>query len=90
MALAAMNQVLVVAAHLDSELLRRGGTISRLVDSGDQVLILMVTKGLASHHQKRDSLQVEIEHSSLTLGCVAQAQVGSKPMHASYLLSQLL
>jgi len=37
MALAAMNQVLVLATHLDEELLGSGGTIARHADAGDQL-----------------------------------------------------
>ena len=65
MALAAMNQVLVVAAHPDDEVLGCGGTIARHVDSGDQVQVLIVAEGATSRQQERDRAQVGDELSAL-------------------------
>jgi len=42
------KSVLVVAAHPDDEVLGCGGTISRHVDSGDSVFILLVCEGITS------------------------------------------
>ena len=53
-----MNQILVVAAHPDDEVLGCGGTISRHADSGDQVHVLIVAEGSTSRQQKRDRSQV--------------------------------
>ena len=64
-ALAGMNQVLVVAAHPDDEVLGCGGTIARHVDYGDQVQILIVAEGATSRQQERDRAQVGDELSSL-------------------------
>ncbi|WP_071839970.1 PIG-L deacetylase family protein [Synechococcus sp. KORDI-100] len=60
-----MNQVLVVAAHPDDEVLGCGGTIARHVDSGDQVQVLIVAEGSTSRLQKRDRVQVADELSVL-------------------------
>ena len=54
MALAAMNQVLVVAAHPDDEVLGCGGTIARHANSEDQVQVLIVAEGSTSRQQKCD------------------------------------
>ena len=59
MALAAMNKVLVVAAHPDDEVLGCGGTIARHADSGDQVQVLIVAEGSTSRQRKRDRHQVK-------------------------------
>jgi len=71
MALAAMNQFLVVAAQPDDEVLCCGGTIARNADFGDQVQVLIVPESSTSSQQKRDCAQVEDELSSLAK--VAQA-----------------
>ena len=65
MALAAMNQILVVAAHPDDEVLGCGGTIARHANSGDQVHVLVVAEGSTSRQQERDRAQVRDELSAL-------------------------
>ncbi len=55
---AAVNRVLVVAAHPDDEVLGCGGSIARHVDSGDQVQVLIVAEGSTSRQQQRDRAQV--------------------------------
>ena len=54
MALAAMNQILVVAAHPDDEVLGCGGTIARHAYSGDQVRVLIVAEGSPSRQKELD------------------------------------
>jgi N-acetylglucosamine malate deacetylase 1 len=61
----AINQVLVIAAHPDDEVLGCGGTIARHADSGDQVQVLIVAEGSTSRQQKRDRDQVRDELSAL-------------------------
>ena len=65
MAQAAVNQVLVVAAHPDDEVLGCGGAIARHADSGDQVQVLIVAEGSTSRQQERDRAQVRDELSAL-------------------------
>ena len=65
MALAAMNRILVIAAHPDDEVLGCGGTIARHADFGDQVHVLIVAEGSTSRQQKRDRSQVGDELSAL-------------------------
>lgn len=65
MALAAMNQILVVAAHPDDEVLGCGGTIARHAHSGDQVHVLVVAEGSTSRQQERDRASVRDELSAL-------------------------
>ena len=72
MALAAMNQILVVAAHPDDEVLGCGGTIARHADSGDQVQVLVVAGGSLPYLQVCDFLCDTDEYSSLTRWCAAQ------------------
>ena len=88
MALAAMNQVLVVAAYPDDKVLGCNGTIARRFDFGDQVQVLRVTEGPTSREPERDSAKDESELLFLILGC--GAQVGIKAVDASSLLLQLL
>ena len=66
MTLAAMNQVLVVVAHPDDEVLGCGGTIARHADSGDQVQVLIVAEGSTSRQQERDRAKVRDELSALS------------------------
>ncbi len=65
MALTAMNQILVVAAHPDDEVLGCGGTIARHANSGDQVQVLIVAEGSTSRQQRRNRAQVRNELSAL-------------------------
>ena len=65
MARAEMNQILVVAAHPDDEVLGCGGTIARHADSGDQVQVLIVAEGSTSRQLERDRAQVRDELSAL-------------------------
>ena len=65
MALDAMNQVLVVAAHPDDEVLGCGGTIAQHSNSGDHVQVLIVAEGSTSRQQTRDRAQIVDELSAL-------------------------
>jgi len=65
MAQAGVNQVLVVAAHPDDEVLGCGGAIARHVDSGDEVQVLIIAEGSTSRQQQRDRAQVVDELSAL-------------------------
>ena len=75
MALAAMNQVLVVAAHPDDEVLGCGGTIARHADYGDQVQVLIVVEGSTSRQQKRDRSLVGDELSALAKAAKAAGSI---------------
>ena len=59
------QNVLVVAAHPDDEILGCGGTIARHADEGDQVQVLIVAEGATSRQQNRDRKQVTAELSGL-------------------------
>ena len=60
-----MNNVLLVAAHPDDEVLGCGGTIARHADAGDQVQVLIVAEGATSRQQQRDRVQATGELSAL-------------------------
>jgi LmbE family N-acetylglucosaminyl deacetylase len=60
-----MNEVLVIAAHPDDEVLGCGGTIARHADAGDQVKVLIVAEGATSRQEQRDRLQAGGELSAL-------------------------
>ena len=57
-----MNNVLVVAAHPDDELLGVGGTVRRLADEGKTVRAIILAEGLTSRADKRE----EADFSALT------------------------
>ena len=59
------NQILVVAAHPDDEVLGCGGTIARHADSGDQVQVLIVAEGTTSRQRKRNRAEVQDELHAL-------------------------
>lgn len=55
------QNVLVVAAHPDDEVLGCGGAISHHADAGDQVQVLIVAEGATSRQQLRDRSQATPE-----------------------------
>ena len=65
MALAGVNQVMVVAAHLDDEVLGSGGTIFRHANAVDQVQVLIGSEGATSLQQQRDRIQSRQDLSAL-------------------------
>ena len=75
MALAAMNQILEVAAHPDDEVLGCGGTIARHADSGDEVQVLIVAEGSTSRQQERDRARVRDELSALVKAAQTAASI---------------
>lgn len=62
------QNVLVVAAHPDDEVIGCGGTIARHSDEGDKVQVLIVSEGVTSRQVQRDRLKV-----SETLSLLSQA-----------------
>lgn len=54
MATRKLEQVLVIAAHPDDEVLGCGGTIANHSDKGDNVNVLIVAEGATSRQQERD------------------------------------
>lgn len=51
-----MNNVLIIAAHPDDEVLGMGGTIVKLVKEGKEVNLLIVTDGSSSQYRGADNL----------------------------------
>ena len=75
MALAAMNQVFVVAAHLNDDVRGWGGTFARHADAGDQVQVFIGVEGTNSHQQHRDRIQAcknlfAVAHAAQTVGSI--------------------
>ncbi len=60
------QQVLVIAAHPDDEVLGCGGTIARHADNGDEVWITIVAEGATSRQQHRNRDEASEELSKLT------------------------
>ena len=60
-----MNNVLVVAAHPDDEVLGCGGAIAKHAQQGDRVHILILAEGATSRDEKRDRSNRESELSVL-------------------------
>jgi len=69
------NEVLVVAAHPDDEVLGCGGSIARHVDAGDHVQVLIVAEGATSRQQQRDRGQVETELSVLAFAAQKAGEI---------------
>jgi LmbE family N-acetylglucosaminyl deacetylase len=58
-----MNNVLVVAAHPDDEILGCGGTLLKHISRGDKVYILYVSEGVTGRYDNKDSKKCSIEIS---------------------------
>lgn len=59
------QNVLVVAAHPDDEVLGCGGTIAHHADAGDVIQVLIVAEGATSRQEQRDRGKAAEEISSL-------------------------
>jgi len=59
------ENILVVAAHPDDEVLGCGGTIARHAENGDRVHILIVAEGLTSRQEERCRSAMGIQLSDL-------------------------
>jgi LmbE family N-acetylglucosaminyl deacetylase len=55
-----MEKILIIAAHPDDEVLGCGGTITRLVQEGKEVHILILTDGFSSRTEFYTSKKVEL------------------------------
>ena len=73
------ENILVVAAHPDDEVLGCGGTIARHSQNGDKVKILIVAEGATSRLDKRSRVECSEALSKLTLA----TQKASKILGAS-------
>ena len=49
-----MNNILVVAAHPDDEILGCGGTIVKHINNGDNVHVLILAEGITSRDKNRN------------------------------------
>jgi LmbE family N-acetylglucosaminyl deacetylase len=75
MAGAIPQNVLVVAAHPDDEVLGCGGTIARHADAGDAVQVLIVAEGATSRQELRDRNQAADELSHLAQAALAAGAI---------------
>ena len=66
MALAAMNQILLVAAHPDDEMFGCSGSIARQAASGDQPHVPIIAEGSTSRKLGRNRNQIGDELSTLS------------------------
>lgn len=57
------KRVLVIAPHLDDEVLGCGGTIARHVAAGDDVVVLFVAHRVYDHVYNADVMNEQIEHA---------------------------
>ena len=74
------DNVLVVAAHPDDELLGCGGTIARHAGEGTRVDILIVAEGATSRDAERDAGRRDAELTSLRRAAQAAAKtLGARP-----------
>ncbi len=69
------NEVLVVAAHPDDEVLGCGGSIARHADAGDHVQVLIVAEGATSRQQQRDRGQVDTELNDLAFAAQKAGEI---------------
>ena len=64
-------KILIIAPHMDDEILGVGGTIARHVDSGDEVSVVIVANRIYNH-----SLYLEIVHKERDSSAKAKKILG--------------
>ena len=69
------QQVLVVAAHPDDEVLGCGGTIAHHAEAGDTVHVLLVAEGATSRQQQRNRANARQELLTLTQAAQCAQQI---------------
>ena len=81
--LAHLGKTLIVAPHPDDEVLGCGGTIARLADSGQEVHVVVVTRGYepAFRNEEIEQVRVELAEAHKILG-VAQCHFIDLPAAA--------
>lgn len=58
------NKVLVIAAHMDDEVLGCGGTIAKHKDKGDKVWVIFIARRIYNHRFDADKNQIEKNHAA--------------------------
>jgi N-acetylglucosamine malate deacetylase 1 len=71
-----INNILVIAAHPDDEVLGCGGTIAKHVDNGDKVFILFLADGSTSRINGNDE---SAKLPRIQSGIIASACLGAEP-----------
>lgn len=74
----AANQVLVVAAHPDDEVLGCGGTVARLAQEGRAVHIAIMVEGITSRHAQREQADAKQLSRLHQQAHAAAAKMGAK------------
>lgn len=69
------NRIVVIAAHPDDEVIGVGGTLTRHVDDGDEVHIIIVAEGATSRNESSNLQKKNREVSELQLASNAAAQI---------------
>ena len=69
------ENILVVAAHPDDEVLGCGGTIARHAEFGDQVHILIVAEGLTSRQEERCRSELGVQLSDIKCAAMKAKEI---------------
>lgn len=60
-----MTKVLIIAPHMDDEILGCGATIAKHVDQGDEVYVCVVAHRIYNHVFDKEKNDIEINHSQM-------------------------
>ena len=69
------DNILVIAAHPDDEILGCGASMAKHIDRGDNVNVLIMAEGYTSRQHQRNKHKADVELSNLKTACLQACKI---------------